>query len=144
MSPGREFRDFNDAGSTSGTIRIVAAIVTDETGRILVVRKRSTVFFMQPGGKIETGEALVDTLARELREELGAYILTTEFLGDFTAPAANEHEHVVEAALFRVEITGSVEPRAEIEEIAWIDPSQPVNLPIAPLTREHVLRLVKR
>lgn len=38
------------------TIRIAAAVITDDAGRYLLVRKRDTTAFMQAGGKIEPGE----------------------------------------------------------------------------------------
>lgn len=47
-------------------IRIAAAVIADAKGRILLVRKRSSFFFMQPGGKREEGETALETLAREL------------------------------------------------------------------------------
>ena len=37
------------------TIKIVAALIHDETGRVLLVRKRGTRAFMQPGGKRAAG-----------------------------------------------------------------------------------------
>ena len=40
-------------------------------GRSLLVRKRGSTIFMQPGGKIESGESALDALTRELREEIG-------------------------------------------------------------------------
>ena len=39
-------------------IRIVAALIRDEAGRVLLVRKRGTETFMQPGGKRDPGEAM--------------------------------------------------------------------------------------
>ncbi|WP_456681551.1 NUDIX domain-containing protein [Bradyrhizobium sp. USDA 3311] len=41
-------------------------------GRVLLVRKKATESFMQPGGKIEIGEHPQDALRRELSEELGS------------------------------------------------------------------------
>ncbi len=38
-------------------IRIVAAVVLDDRNHVLVVRKRDTTAFMQPGGKFEAGES---------------------------------------------------------------------------------------
>ena len=45
-------------------IPIAAAVIADAKGCILLVRKRSSFFFMQPGGKREEGETALQTLAR--------------------------------------------------------------------------------
>jgi 8-oxo-dGTP diphosphatase len=132
----------HDSAAATTPIRIAAAIIVDQVGRILLVRKRDTRFFMQPGGKLHDGETAPGTLARELDEELGCTLLQTEFLGVFSAPAANEPLRTVEALLFLAKITGKIQPAAEIEEIAWVEPSRTGNLPLAPLTRDHVLPLV--
>jgi 8-oxo-dGTP diphosphatase len=123
-------------------IRIAAAVIADQDGRVLLVRKRNTRFFMQPGGKLDDGETAVATLVRELREELGCELVKAEFFGLFSAPAANEPVHTVEAALFQAEVSGEIKPRAEIEEVVWVDPSQPGAIPLAPLTRDHVLPVI--
>lgn len=39
------------------TISIVAALIRDDAGRLLLVRKRGTLAFMQPGGKRDAGES---------------------------------------------------------------------------------------
>ena len=36
-------------------VSIVAALIRDEMGRVLLVRKRGTSAFMQPGGKRDAG-----------------------------------------------------------------------------------------
>jgi 8-oxo-dGTP diphosphatase len=126
----------------STQIKIAAAIICDSQGRTLLVRKRNTAFFMQPGGKLDEGETALATLKRELSEELGCSLQRADFLGIFTAPAANEPLHQVHASLFHARITGNIQPGAEIEEIAWVQPSRPGNLPLAPLTRDHVLPLI--
>ena len=59
-----------------GLIRIVAAVIRDAAGRVLLVRKRGAAVFQQPGGKRDPGDADdVATLARELREELGVALV---------------------------------------------------------------------
>ena len=52
-------------------IHVSAAVILDDDGRLLVVRKAGTTAFMQPGGKPEPGESASETLSRELDEELG-------------------------------------------------------------------------
>ncbi|GGX94607.1 DNA mismatch repair protein MutT [Litchfieldella qijiaojingensis] len=123
------------------TLHIAAALITDENGRLLLVRKRDTQAFMQAGGKIEAGETPVAALARELREELGGAPSSLEPLGEFTAPAANEPGHVVAAHLFRATMTHPIQAAAEIEEIVWVTPTMAAELPLAPLTRDQVLPL---
>jgi 8-oxo-dGTP pyrophosphatase MutT (NUDIX family) len=123
------------------TILIAAALLLDPQGHTLLVRKRGTAFFMQPGGKIEPHEQPVQALARELEEELGLCIQPSRarYLGAFSAPAANEPGFDVQCELFEVVIDTIVEPAAEIEEAVWVDAEQAQALNLAPLTRDWVL-----
>ncbi len=60
---------------SSNVISVVAALIRDERGRVLLVRKRGTAAFMQPGGKRYPGESNIAALARELVEvELGCRV----------------------------------------------------------------------
>ncbi len=130
---------FLPAGSAR-VVRIAAALIVDQAGRMLLVRKRGTQAFMQAGGKIEASETSREALSRELTEELCVDLdsVSHEFLGHFAAQAAHEEDHVVSADIFYVQISGTVTPAAEIEEIAWIDPFGAHTLPLAPLTRDLV------
>lgn len=127
----------------SGIISIVAAVIRDEAGQMLVVRKRGTDVFMQPGGKSEPGEEDIAALARELNEELGCRLVpeTTRALGRFGSVAANEPGWRVEANVYAVEVEGSIEPQAEIAEMRWIGPTAASHLVLAPLIRDHILPL---
>jgi 8-oxo-dGTP pyrophosphatase MutT (NUDIX family) len=122
----------------------VAAVVIDGDGRTLLVRKHGTEAFMQPGGKVADGEQAIEALARELREELGCGMRPGHRpLGGFCAPAANEPDTLVEAELFAVELEGPIVPAAEIEEARWYHPDEQPAFALAPLTRDHVLPLVR-
>ena len=129
----------------SEPIRIVAALIRDDAGRVLLVRKRGTAAFMQPGGKRDPGEDDVAALARELDEELGCRVVpdSVAALGTFECQAANETDRRVQAAVYAVDVTGMVAARAEIDEIVWIDPVSPPDIHLAPLTRDHVLPLAR-
>ena len=123
----------------SQTLDIVTAIIRDEAGRMLLVRKRGTTTFMKPGGKRDAGEDDLTTLARELGEELGCRLVSAELLGHFSAPAANEAGFTVQSATYLATVAGEISARAEIDEIVWIDPTAPGDLRLAPLLTERVL-----
>lgn len=127
-------------------IRIAAALLIDAQGRTLLVRKRGTQAFMQPGGKIDAGESPVQALVRELYEELGLQIDPERaiHLGQFSAPAANEPGFQVQAELFRVDSAEAVAPAAEIEEVRWLAADQAATLELAPLTRDLILPLYRQ
>jgi 8-oxo-dGTP diphosphatase len=118
-------------------IRVAAAVILDARGRMLVVRKRSTTAFMQPGGKIMPGESAVDALHREIAEELGVEAAASSVrpLGRHVAEAAHEPGHTVQADSFMVSLAGEPCAAAEIDEIAWVDPADPGDIELAPLTK---------
>jgi 8-oxo-dGTP diphosphatase len=122
-------------------IEIVAAVIRDAAGRYLLVRKRGSAIFMQPGGKREPGEDDLTALARELDEELGLSIVPGSMrpFGTFRARAANEAGRDVVAAVYDVAVSGAAISRAEIAEILWFDPGDPPPVAVAPLTRDHIL-----
>ena len=124
-------------------ISIVAALIRDNEGRMLLVRKRGTAAFMQPGGKPDAGEDDVTALSREIAEELGCAVDGGDVrpLGIFECAAANEPGYRVRAAVYAVGIRGPVRAQAEIDEVLWVDPRAMPDLPLAPLTRDHILPL---
>lgn len=131
--------------SVPRTIRIAAALIDDGAGRLLLVRKAGTGWFMQAGGKIEDGESPLSALRRELSEEIGLQLAEDEArpLGRFSASAANEPGHIVEAEIFHVRSRHDPVIRSEIEEAVWVDHAEALALRLAPLTRDHVLPLFR-
>lgn len=124
-------------------IQTVAAVIRDAGGRVLLVRKRGTSIFIQPGGKREPGEDSLVTLARELDEEIGVALRPGAVrLGEFEDVAVNEPGRRVRAEVFLVEVEGSPAARAEIAALAWVEPAAPGELEIAPLSRGQILPAV--
>ncbi len=130
------------------SIHVCAAIILGPDGRLLMVRKRDTSAFLQPGGKPEPGETPVQTIARELAEELQLRIAPERFvpLGRFDEQAANEPGFQVIADAFVVYLTAveaaSATASAEIAEARWLTATEALEVDLAPLSRHHFLPLV--
>jgi len=129
----------------SKVIRIAAALIDDEQGRVFLVRKRGTTAFMQAGGKIEVGETPFTTLARELAEELNFRLTEmVPFLGMFSCTAANEPGRQLEAHLFHIRANNcEFRIAAELDEALWVSTEDAAGLRLAPFTRDHVLPLAR-
>lgn len=122
-------------------LKIAAACLFDESGRLLVVRKRGSHIFMLPGGKTESNETPLQTLCRELEEEIGLRIEESRLqpLGHFQARAANEPDHWVEAEVFVGYLRDDVAPQAEIEALDWVELHRSPSIQLAPLLRERII-----
>jgi 8-oxo-dGTP diphosphatase len=97
-------------------------------GRVLLCRSRKhPERLILPGGKREPGETSLETLQRELREELGEVELREPvYLGSYVAPAVASKnatsQKTVEIELYGGRLSGALTPSSEIEELVWFGP----------------------
>ncbi|WP_209087300.1 NUDIX hydrolase [Agrobacterium tumefaciens] len=132
-------------GEPKREILIAAAILINEKRQMLVVRKRGTTQFMQPGGKIDPGETPEQALHRELAEEIGLTLPenAARYDGVFREEAANEPGADVVAHAFTARLHAEVTPQAEIEEVRWLDLDRNPGVTIARLTETQMLPLAR-
>ena len=91
----------------------VRGLVTDDEGRIGLVRHSYVPGWMLPGGGVEKGETAGVALARELAEELGVSLDGTPVLfGVYANAASFPNDHVL---LYRVTTWKACPPRAGAE-----------------------------
>jgi 8-oxo-dGTP diphosphatase len=64
-----------------------------------------------------------------------------DHLGKFSAPAANEPDHIVEAEVFHIRVRHDPVIQSEIEEAVWVSPAEAETMHLAPLTRDCILPL---
>lgn len=130
----------------SRQISIVAALIDDGFGQVFLVRKQGSAAFMLAGGKTDGDETPSDTLMRELWEELQFRPDERDirFIGTFSAQAANEPDHQVEAQIFHIRAPDhAFTVRAELAEGLWVGIDDAMRLQLAPLARDHVLPLAR-
>jgi 8-oxo-dGTP diphosphatase len=91
-----------------------------DDGRILSTRSRGKDVYYLPGGKREPGETDLDTLVREIDEELSVAIVpaTARHLGTFEAQAhGHAHGIVVRMTCYTAEHRGTPVPSSEIADV---------------------------
>ncbi|GIH05660.1 DNA mismatch repair protein MutT [Rhizocola hellebori] len=93
------------------------------SGKLLSSRNHGIDIFYMPGGRRERGESDLDTLLREVKEELTVDIATdtVQHIGTFTAQAHAQPEGVLcVMACYSADYTGELAASSEIAEIAWL------------------------
>ena len=114
-----------------------AGLLRSAAGEVLLVRRVGGAHWGLPAGISELGEALPDTLRRELREETGLEVESAELIEvlspDRLSRVDNGDEFYSYTALYRV-TRWSGEPVADGSEIAEARFFAPGHLP-APLSR---------
>lgn len=98
------------------------AWVRIEDGRILCARPRGKDVFYIPGGKREGAESDLETLVREIKEELAVLIEpgTVTHVGTYEAEAPGAPPGtVVRMSCYTGDYEGDLTASSEIEEMAW-------------------------
>ena len=95
-------------------------------GKILSSRSKGKDTWYIPGGKREGTETDIETLVREIKEELSVNIKpeTAKLYGVFEAQAHGHAEGVVvRMTCYTAEFKGALKAASEIEELRWLTSS---------------------
>lgn len=94
-----------------------------ENGRILCARPRGKDVFYVPGGKREGAESDLQTLLREIAEELTVALLpaTVTHVGTYEAVQPPGHPDAVRVRMscYAAGYSGTLAASSEIDELAW-------------------------
>jgi 8-oxo-dGTP diphosphatase len=110
------------------------ALITNDEGRILLVRNRAGKWTL-PGGRARPGETLKSAAKREIEEETGLKVRIRH-----GAPHRHVRRHTDECkrcVVYAADIKkGRARPKAEITDIAWVKPDKaPAKLAAFPTRR---------
>jgi 8-oxo-dGTP pyrophosphatase MutT (NUDIX family) len=98
----------------------VAGVVTDERGRVLLVRRADNDEWEPPGGIVERDEDLLSALAREVHEESGYQVRPGRLTGVY-----KNMERGIVALVFRCTgAEGSPHTSRETTAVRWVEPKE--------------------
>ena len=80
-----------DAPKANSLVPGASAIVPDDEGRIVLLRRSDNGRWALPGGVMDIGESIAQTIAREVSEETGLDVEPKRIVGVYTDP-----DHVFE------------------------------------------------
>lgn len=100
------------------------ALIKIENGKILSTKSKGKNKYYIPGGKRENDESDVQTLIREIKEELSVDIIkeSIEYVGTFKAQSDGAMEGIiVKMTCYKANYKGDLIADNEIEEIKWLN-----------------------
>lgn len=117
------------APAANSIVVAVTAFIQDQAGRILMIRRTDNDLYSIPGGALELGETLTQTVQREVMEETGIDVQVTGLIGVYSDP-----NHVIEftdgevrqefSICFRATPTGGqLRTSDESKEVLWTNPT---------------------
>jgi len=129
----------DDAPQSSRPYVAAGVLLSDEAGRIMLVRPTYKDYWDLPGGYVEAGETPAQAAAREIREELGITVAVGPLLVADWAPHPDEGDKlllVFDGGTLTTEQRAAVRlPAEELASYAFHDPAQAAELLIPRLSR---------
>lgn len=98
----------------------VRALVVQD-GKVLLVRHTYLKGWYLPGGGIDKGEAPLEALRRELREECSVGALSAKIFGVYLSRYAGSYNYVTVFVVDRLETLRPFTPNHEIAECGWFE-----------------------
>ena len=129
-----------------GDIHKAAGILIKDR-KTVVERSMGKPAFVQPGGRIESGETASQALVRELKEEFDIDVAEDDLepFGTYTAEAANHPTQKVHMTVFMVKKwQGTIKPNSEVEELLWTDSNLPAGVEIGSIFVHDIVPQLKQ
>jgi 8-oxo-dGTP pyrophosphatase MutT (NUDIX family) len=140
-----EYFDDPQAPAANSLVPAASAVVEDDQGRVLLHLRSDSGNWSIPGGAMEPGESLAQTVVREVLEETGVQVRPVRVVGVYSDPghvvAYDDGEVRQEFSVcFACEPIGG-KPSADSEEsddVRWVPRDELLGLPITPAIRRRL------
>ncbi|MBC6463363.1 NUDIX hydrolase [Actinomadura sp. HBU206391] len=106
-------------------VRCVGAVVVDDDGRLLVVRRGRPPgkgLWSLPGGRVEPGESDATAVMRELREETGLGVTVGRLVGTVDRPGPGGVTYDIRDYAATV-ADGDLRPGDDADDARWVTPA---------------------
>jgi len=124
--------------------KVVAGFIRKDNKFLLVQRpfdKKNGGLWEFPGGKVEKDETLENAIKRELKEELGINVLSTEFVEKIEY---DYDDFSIELYLFKIKnFSGKIDLKEAIN-MAWVDFNSVENLELCPADKNLLQKLKEK
>jgi ADP-ribose pyrophosphatase YjhB (NUDIX family) len=140
-----DYLDDPEAPAANSLVPSVNVAVSDEHGRLLLMRRTDNDNWALPGGAMDCGETMAQAATRETREETGIDCEITGLVGIYTNPGhvilytSNGEVRQECSFVFAARVTGGQPtPSSESSEVRWVTPDDIDDYVMHPSMRERV------
>ncbi len=139
-----------NAPQANSLIPAASAVVTNNEGKILLQRRSDNTLWALPGGTMEIGESIRETIVREVKEETGLNVVIENLVGIYSNPkhviAFSDGEVRQEFSIcFACKIVGGeLCISEESSEVSFFTPEEIERLPVHESVRLRIMHYLEQ
>ncbi|MGI9098563.1 MAG: NUDIX hydrolase [Solirubrobacteraceae bacterium] len=145
-----DYHDDPDAPAINSLVPSVNVAVSDEDGRLLLMRRTDNDNWALPGGAMDFGETMSQAAVRETKEETGIDCEITRLVGIYTDPrhvilyTSNGEVRQECSFVFAARTTGGhTTPSSESSDVRWVAPEDIDGYAMHPSMRQRVAHVLE-
>lgn len=127
------------------SIELIVRVIIKRENKILLCKMKKQGYYFLPGGHVEFGDSLIDTIYKELQEEIGLKreqinnILYKDFLENFFENSDEKHHELNMIFTANIDETLEIKSQESHIDFEWIEMSEIHNINFLP--EEMVFKL---